>query len=297
MAGETVTLYADNMTVTIPGAPDSTHENGLMLAEDGVEGWYSTPLAKVSLTERGQGNGAHDVSRDDILYAARTVVTHFIVLADDERRTIVDSLNTLCRMSGRMVRMTFDDGGLSTYVTGYLTVENSDTQWSRSWNGDNTFTLVCPRPERLSSSAQRYQLWPAVSSDGGLWYGDARKGLTFPLRFGTRRANVQNRCVLSNRGSSRAYPTYELHGYWPNGCLLSFDGNRFVQFKGLVQTGSPVVLDTRSRTASCDGVDVSQYLTLRDFPTVPPAGSLSVTLMGSGANGSGVVVTGRDTYM
>ena len=57
----------------------------------------------------------------------------------------------------------------------------------------------------------------------------------------------------------------------------------------------PLVLDSRSRTASIGGLDVSRNLRQRGFPTVQPGGSLAVNLQSIG-NGY-VSVECHDTYM
>ena len=49
----------------------------LCIAKGGIGGWWSTPAAKVNVTARGQGDGGHDVSEDDISYASRAVTLHW----------------------------------------------------------------------------------------------------------------------------------------------------------------------------------------------------------------------------
>lgn len=295
MASELVVLEADGITVRLPGGLGNEKDTGLFLAEDGVEGWYSTPTPKVSLVERGQGDGAHDITSDDVLYSARTVITHFVVNSWTDRRVIVAAFHELLRLAGRLVRMTFSDGGVSSYVEGYLSVENSDTAFSAEWNGDNTFTLVCPRPERLSTAAQHYELFPVAATGGGLWFGSDNRGLALPVMFGEHETSAMNRCTVSNDGSWRAYPTFSVNGSYPNGVTLLFDGDLTLRYAQPVWSGVPLVLDSRSRTASINGVDVSQHLTSRGFPSVPAGGALNCTL--SSLGDGWVSVDSRDTWM
>lgn len=270
--------------------------DGLVLSPEGVEGWYSTPDAKVPMTERGQGDGAHDLTDMDVAYAARTVTMHWSV-AESDRAGVLGRLHAvLAATSHRLARLMVVDAGMATYVEGYATHTVSARRYERI-AVEGVTTMVCPRPERLAYDARRWTLTPSMRADGGLWYGDSRTGLVFPLRFGTEPVDAGDRCVIDNRGTSRAYPVYTVEGDWPDGCLLSFDGDRFIQYRGAVRLGAPVTLDTRSRTASVNGVDVSQNLTLRDFPTVPPGGSLMVTAAGAGGSDATVSVLCRDTYM
>lgn len=286
-------LIAGDDTIQFDGAARGA---GLVLAPDGIEGWYGTPDAKVSLTERGQGDGAHDVGEQDVMYAARTVTLHWSVTSDTGRAETLDYLMAVTRTAHRLVRLRVVDADMDTYVEGYATHEIDAKRHDRVAVECHS-TIVCPRPERLSWNPRRYGLSPAIRADGGLFFGTARKGLVFPLRYGERNPDASNRCVISNAGSSRAYPVYTLDGDWPNGVVISFDGNRFLSYTGPVRVGHPVVLDSRARTATLDGVDVSQYLTKRDFPTVPPFGELYCTLLSSGGVNAGVSIESRDTYM
>ena len=62
-----------------------------------------------------------------------------------------------------------------------------------------------------------------------------------------------------------------------------------------VYEGSELILDSRTRTASVNGVDVSETLISRGFPTVPPQGGLSLLLRTVG--GGWVDVESHDTYL
>ena len=76
----------------------------LCIAKGGIGGWWSTPAAKVNVTARGQGDGGHDVSEDDISYASRAVTLHWNANASsrDELLALTDSVR---RLVHRQVRM------------------------------------------------------------------------------------------------------------------------------------------------------------------------------------------------
>ncbi|KAB8289305.1 hypothetical protein DSM100688_0385 [Bifidobacterium ramosum] len=286
-------LVTDDDTIQFEG---SARGAGLLLSPDGIEGWYGTPDAKVSMTERGQGDGAHDIDEQDILYAARTVTMYWSITSDTGRAETLDYLMAVTQTAHRLVKLRVVDADMDTYVEGYAT-HTIDAKRHDRLAVDCRTTLVCPRPERLGWSPCRYMLSPALRADGGMYFAEISKGLVFPLRYGERNPDASNRCVISNAGSSRAYPVYTLGGDWPNGVALVFNGDRSLTYTGSVQVGHPVVLDSRARTATLDGVDVSQYLAKRDFPTVPPFGELQCTLLSAGGVNAGVSVLCRDTYM
>ena len=267
----------------------------LCIAKGGIEGWWSTPTAKVSVIARGQGDGGHDVSEDDISYASRTVTLHWNANASG-RGALTVLTDRVRRLAHRLVTMRVVDGMEDTYCAdGYLTLAQQPDYRAGSI-ADSTITIVFERPERLSTTAQRCQLLPSIESDRvGLSYGSAARGLAYPLSYGMAAVDARNVCTLVNNGSSRAYPVFTVQGPWPDGVQLNFPGLDMSLDYSQAVGGVPLVLDSRSRAASIGGLDVSRNLRQRGFPTVPPGGSVAVNLQSVGDGH--VTVECRDTYM
>lgn len=267
----------------------------LCIAKGGIEGWWSTPAAKVNVTARGQGDGGHDVSEDDISYASRTVTLHWNANASS-RDALLALTDSVRRLVHRQVRMRVVDGTEDTCCSGGYMVLTQQPDYRSGSIADSTITIVFERPERLSSTPQRYQLLPSIESDHvGLSYGDSGKGLAYPLSYGKAAVDARNVCTLTNNGSSRAYPVFTVQGPWPNGVQLTFPGLNMSLDYAQAVGNVPLVLDSRSRTASIGGLDVSRNLRQRGFPIVQPGGSLAVNLQSIG-NGY-VSVECHDTYM
>lgn len=267
----------------------------LCIAKGGIEGWWSTPAAKVNVTARGQGDGGHDVSEDDISYASRTVTLHWNANASS-RDALLALTDSVRRLVHRQVRMRVVDGTEDTCCSGGYMVLTQQSDYRSGSIADSTITIVFERPERLSSTPQRYQLLPSIESDHvGLSYGDSGKGLAYPLSYGKAAVDARNVCTLTNNGSSRAYPVFTVQGPWPNGVQLTFPGLNMSLDYAQAVGNVPLVLDSRSRTASIGGLDVSRNLRQRGFPIVQPGGSLAVNLQSIG-NGY-VSVECHDTYM
>lgn len=267
----------------------------LCIAKGGIEGWWSTPAAKVNVTARGQGDGGHDVSEDDISYASRTVTLHWNANASS-RDALLALTDSVRRLVHRQVRMRVVDGTEDTCCSGGYMVLTQQPDYRSGSIADSTITIVFERPERLSSTPQRYQLLPSIESDHvGLSYGDSGKGLAYPLSYGKAAVDARNVCTLTNNGSSRAYPVFTVQGPWPNGVQLTFPGLDMSLDYAQAVGNVPLVLDSRSRTASIGGLDVSRNLRQRGFPTVQPGDSLAVNLQSIG-NGY-VSVECHDTYM
>ncbi|MEK0215841.1 hypothetical protein [Bifidobacterium mongoliense] len=140
--------------------------------------------------------------------------------------------------------------------------------------------------------------WNAMQALGVDWFsGDSYpvptgKGLSYPLNYGTGGV-ASNVALLINQGSSKAFPVFTVTGPFTNGVQIQWGGNA-LQYDGTIGA-VPLILDSRSQTASMGGVDVSRNLSRRDFPMVPAGGSVSLRLMSAGTGW--VTAVCRDTYI
>lgn len=289
-----VILTADGESVTLHGGAFDGH--GIALT--GLSGWYQTPDAKVTVTPRGQGDGGHDIVADNVMYDARVVTVGYRIIAGSDREEALRQLALLDKLVHRLVTCRVIDDGQDTCCSGGYYVRSLEQKIQNPlWqNLSGDITLVFERPERLSTTAQRCQLLPSIESDRvGLSYGPAARGLAYPLSYGMAAVDARNVCTLMNNGSSRAYPVFTVQGPWPDGVQLTFPGLDMSLDYAQAVGSVPLVLDSRSRTASIGGLDVSRNLRQRGFPTVPPGGSTAVNLQSVGDGY--VTVECRDTYM
>lgn len=289
-----VILTADGESVTLHGGAFAGH--GIALT--GLSGWYQTPDAKVTVTSRGQGDGGHDIVADNVMYDARVVTVGYRIIAGSDREEALRQLALLDKLVHRLVTCRVIDDGQDTCCSGGYYVRSLEQKIQNPlWqNLSGDITLVFERPERLSTTAQRCQLLPSIESDRvGLSYGSAARGLAYPLSYGMAAVDARNVCTLMNNGSSRAYPVFTVQGPWPDGVQLTFPGLDMSLDYAQAVGSVPLVLDSRSRTASIGGLDVSRNLRQRGFPTVPPGGSTAVNLQSVGDGY--VTVECRDTYM
>lgn len=296
MSPQRVIVYGDGFEVTFYSDGESDTD-ALMIAESGVEGWYSTPDLKTGYTERGTGDGAHDVSASDVLYASRVVTLHFIVNART-RNGILSLVEQVERLAHQLVRFRLVDDGCDSFVQGMCAVNVPGEYGRDGWLDDCSLTVTCVRPERLAWTAQKRQVSCLYESYGGLFYGGEAKGLVYPLSYGGVASDARNVCTLVNRGSSRAYPIFTINGSYSISVELSLscDGKRStLGFRRGANDTAPAVLDTRSRTASMGGVDVSEDIYRRGFMSIPPQGAMTVVL--SSAGSGWVDVECRDTWM
>lgn len=263
---------------------------GLFVSGDGIEGWDSAPEAKVALTERQAGDGAHEVDERLVLYSARTVVVHFHAHGAD-RDAVTAQFRQVSAACHRIVRLRVVDGDQDTYVTGYVRPD-IEAEWFGNW-GTGEIEVVCADPRRYSTVERTANLLPLSAGSGGLFYGGSRTGLVYPLDYGEQAADAMNVATLGNAGTSTAYPVISCYGSFPGGVEIHCGGLRLSYSEPVGAV--PLVIDCLSGTASIGGTDVTRNLASRGFPSVPAGGSVTLTLQSSGTGF--VTVTWHDTYI
>ena len=266
---------------------------GLMVTSDGITGWDSAPDAKVTSTEWQTGNGSHDIRASEVLYHSRIVTVAAAALGRTRDETLA-AMRSLSAAHGRLVSMRVVDSLTDTYCElGYAHVD-----WDAAYHDcvcTGTLTVTFPRPERLSTTASTGTMVPATGDGGGLVFDATSHVLRWPLSFGAGAVRSGNVCTITNGGTIAADVVVTASGDMPAGIAVTDVASGRQLAYGQPVTWSGLTLDSRTRTASVAGVDVSRGLTSRDFPTVPAGGSVTLSLQASGA---GVVTaTCHDTYI
>ena len=195
-------LYAEltygDTTVKFSGTRISS---GAYVTDEGITGWYSTPDAKWSLTERSYSDGAFPIEDDYIIYSTRTITASIGVVAPN-RSTLLDTWSQILACAHHECKFRVVDADSDTYVYGYSTVE-SEATWDRRWN-EGTLTIVCSDPRRLSTAGDSCTLQPSqVGVTGGLSYGNAE--------------------TVTDDDGNIVYTDGELLFYWVDGELVYTD--------------------------------------------------------------------------
>lgn len=263
---------------------------GLFVSGDGIEGWDSSPDAKVDMTEMQTGDGAHAVAERDVLYSARTVTVNFHAHGScrDEVVSLLRSLSAACH---HLVTLRVTDASDDTFCVGYVQPA-VEAEWWGEW-ATGSVTVVCPDPRRLSVEVHRAQMFPTSATQGGLSYGPSGAGLVYPHNYGDFTGTLQNVATLVNAGTSDAYPVITVTGPVDGGLRIDWGGGS-VAYSAAV-AGVPLVLDSLTRTASVGGLDTSRHLTSRGFPVVPAGGSVTLSAQMRGRGWA--TVEWHDTYI
>lgn len=258
-----------------------------------VVGWYDSPDPKVQSTERGQGSGAYPLEDQDVQYAARTVSVGLSVVGVD-RSEVRAAQETALALDGCVATITVRDAERETWARGYCSVTFDAGLGRLGTKG--TLTVVCQDPVRRSVSPSTGYMQPASGSGGGgLVFSGGSGSLTFPLSFGGDAQPSVNVCTVSNSGTWPSDVRIEVAGSMPQGFVISEAGGSGQLSYPLGVTWQPLVLDGASRTATIAGVDVTRSLTSRDFPRVPPGGSVTLVMSSTGTGTA--TVTCHDCYI
>ena len=267
------------------GVPD-----GPSLFAEKLKGWWSTPQAKVSMTELSQGDGAHAISDADVLYSTRTV-TLDVLARGRSCSEVQEAMESLLWMAHRIVTLRVADASSDTYARGYIEVESGSGK-ALGHREELSVTIVCPDPRRYGTETLSATLVPGGNADGGLDLTEER--LAFPLAWGESAAS-HSVATLHNAGTSTAYPTISICGDISDVTIAEPATGRELSIPGYIGW-NPIVLDCLARTASISGVDATRRLGRRDFPSIAPGGDTTLALMCSGTNGS-VSIEWHDTYI
>lgn len=284
-------IYAGGRTVGVAseGVPD-----GPSLFAEKLKGWWSTPQAKVSMTELSQGDGSHAIAETDVLYSSRTVTLD--VLARGRRRSEVqEAMESLLWMAHRIVTIRVADAASDTYATGYLEVA-SDSGKALERREELSLTIVCPDPRRYGAALKTAYMRPAAQADGGLVYSDSGV-LEYPLGFSGETESGGCTATLHNAGTSTAYPIITTVGAMSDFAIRDVAGIGELRYGGTAWPQAPITIDCLRRVAACNGVDVTRQLTARTFPAIPAGGSITVTCSATADSSAGIRAEWRDTYI
>ena len=287
-------LYAElscgGQTVRLDGLVGG---RGLRVTSGGIEGWWSTPDPKWSLTERQSADGAHEVADGMALYSARTVTVHAVAMGRD-RDDAKALLDTLLAMAHGRARLRVVDSSEDTFCEGLVSVQ-AGAEWHPGAILADV-TLTCPDPRRLATAAESAVMLPAYASlTAGLSYGEGGLGLAYPLDYGRGALDARNVCTVTNHGTSTAWPTIRVSRGMGDVEVLATCAGRSSTLTLAGTCTTEVTIDCRTRTAATARTDVTRRLTGAGALGVPAGETMRLALLSAGAGSVSVEL--RDTYI
>lgn len=266
---------------------------GLCLTDGQIDGWWSTPDPKWSLTERQSADGAHAVMDEMALYSARTVTFDVVAIAAD-RAGVKELRDGVLSMAHGLVRLRVVDESEDTFCDGLLSVK-ADPKWLDA-SAKMTLALTCPDPRRLATAAESATMLPASASlTAGLSYGEGGGGLSYPLSYGEGALDARNVCCVTNHGTSTAWPVLRVSRGMADVVVRATCAGASSTLALAGTCTTEVTIDCRARTAETAQTDVTRRLTGAGALAVPPGQTMRLTLATPGTGS--VTVELRDTYI
>lgn len=266
---------------------------GLCLTDGQIDGWWSTPDPKWSLTERQSADGAHAVMDEMALYSARIVTFDVVAIAAD-RAGVKELRDGVLSMAHGLVRLRVVDESEDTFCDGLLSVK-ADPKWLDA-SARMTLALTCPDPRRLATAAESAVMLPASASlTAGLSYGEGGLGLAYPLDYGRGALDARNVCTVTNHGTSTAWPTIRVSRGMGDVEVLATCAGRSSTLSLAGTCTTEVTIDCRTRTAATARTDVTRRLTGAGALGVPAGETMRLVLLSAGTGSVSVEL--RDTYI
>lgn len=288
----------------------------LYLGEEGAEGWYSTPSAKVASSDKW-GDGKHPVQAEQVFYESKTAVFHCVAV--DRREPFNRAHNAwIPALSGvsQIVRARFEDspysddkkkildGSFDTFLDGYITVDIPESPVRRAFS-EFEITLTANNPRRFAWTPQTAEMNATEKRGGsGLEYGEHAGGLKYPLAYGV--LSWTHRAILKNEGTARSWPIFRVQGAFSDGVKLLFSDNvsqknYWLQYPNPLSNYDVLVFDCGNERAFLNGADVTRNLEHRQFPCVESSarfGDNAHLTCELASNGAGKVVCEvRNAYL
>ncbi|WP_125108011.1 hypothetical protein [Gulosibacter massiliensis] len=235
----------------------------------GLDGWYDLPGVKTKLSGREGADGAHAVQGRDLVYSARTVTASIAYIGDTRDFAVRQVYTRINALNRRIVSVRVRDVD-DTFVTGYV-----ETSFGPKWQTSGIFdiTVTAADPVRYAWDEQTAIL-TASARVGALDYV-----IEYPIDYGDDVSSASPSGSVSNTGNVATGPVITVEGSYPRGFTLLGAGGRAIIYPQPVFLGTPVVIDCVRRVAICNGVNVSRNLTRREWFTLPPRSSTTVTLV------------------
>lgn len=288
MSDVSMDVVGDGFSIHVDGRPGPSGDPCLALMHEYIEGWYSTPDLKVDVHPRHTGNGNFQTPADRVLYESRTVTAHVLAYGNG-RDEVVEWATKLNRTAGGLVTVTVFDGGVSTWARGYCQLNFDASHYEDAMPG--TLTVVCDDPRRYGTRRSGTVV-PAVVGSGLRFEGEG-EALRFPVYFGE--AVGGEALLMENAGTATAYPTITVRG--AEGPVVTCDGcAEPLSFQTGSVNGAELVVDCLNRTVTAGGADAGRLLATRGFPSIPPGGSVSITVTDPDPGCTAEVVW-HDTYI
>lgn len=238
-------------------------------------GWRGQTNNKQPNNERPQSHGSYGTIK--ALRSSRPISFKATYLGSSDAE-VGDAVDELCAIGAELpIVIQVTDGQGISFRT--VTVENIDVP------DNNQASEGIVNVDLLARDPRRYADGPWVTTAPP----DAGTGLVWPVIWPAVWPAVggDGRLRLTNSGRAPSSPTIRLNGGFTSATVTCAETGSRVSLNRFVDSGDQVVIDYKARTAILNGQsDLSRFLELREWETVPGRTSRSFQFDVIGATGS-----------
>lgn len=246
------------------------------LAVSAVNGWRGLPGARGSSDPIPGAHGSYQSAR--VLREERSIEIRgaAIALTESAALAMLDALEAAVAGVPVAMWVTDEQGSWVRFV------EVETVQVIGNYASNRVRFAI----DAIASDPRRYSAEEFVGpielpkQVGGLTFPAA-----FPWTFGTKSGGTAE---LHNRGTADLFPKLEVSGGSFDSVTISVGGSR-IEF-GSLSEGQTLVVDSKQRRAFVDGVDVTRELLKREWPSLKPGETQTVSFACESATGDPTLV-------
>ncbi|MDM8084752.1 hypothetical protein QUV83_08255 [Cellulomonas cellasea] len=252
-----------------------------------LEGWSDLPPARRDTEPRQQAHGRFD---GPVWSDERTIIITGSTYSAEERDARLLALESAAAWpsgQGSTEELVVTHGGRT--LTAFARLTRFKPTFGGAWaSGGFPYAIewVAPDPLRYSPPMSVATTFPVLR--GGLEYDLYTDGAGTDLGYlDYGEASDTGRIVVSNPGSAAVPILFQVEGpVDPSGFdIAQVDSDRRLRFSGPVSAGSVLVLDGATGNVLIDGsADRGGLLTYRDWPLIPPGGSIELAFIPLGVD-------------
>jgi phage-related protein len=261
--------------ITFRSTPNPSADRDFFLDSTALTGWDDGLTARRQVTQRPVSNGDF---ADIATMGARSVTLTGAARAKtpQDLHAMRDQFMGLLA-DGGYTQMTVENSAGTRYAT---VGQDNTPSWVQQADTFASFKIDLFQPDPNIYGVDRLvSIYGAPTASGGLLYtstGPASANppqyLSYPLDYSTPVS--QQTTFLFNNGNVNSWPTFTVAGNFYGGFTITDNKGNNITYTGDASLLAPVVIDSKSGTATQNGQDRSTLLTSRQWFPVPPGATI-----------------------
>jgi len=241
----------------------------------GLDGWFGLPDVRGTADAIPGGHGRF--RRRNLLRDSRviTLTGHIYTRSNRDLHEVLERLTAALAVGAGPMKVATPGGTWERWVEIDTFTPSPDR--GRRWT-KFTVDMLAPDPRRYGP------LQTLGPVDLPVTVGGVRLPRRMPWNFGS--ATEPERLAIPNAGSEPIHPELEVSGGFSRVLVLDVVSGRSLELERTIPPGESVVFDTAARRATSGGVDVTRWMTRRQWFEIPAGQTHTLRFEASAPEGS-----------